>query len=97
MPIPVDSGCILVDSGLIPEDSSGIRWNPVIPAGMVGGVTSTGRGHSRNQIQCSHANFFFFTVLNDLKNSCVYRTTTMITDSPTYCYVPMIATQKNCQ
>ena len=34
MPIPVDSG-------LIPVDSSGFQWNPVIPAGMVGGVTST--------------------------------------------------------
>ena len=42
MPIPVDSGWIPVDSGLIPVDSSGFQWNPVIPAGMVGGVTSTG-------------------------------------------------------
>ena len=41
MPIPVDSGCIPVESGLIPVDSSGFQWNPVIPAGMVGGVTST--------------------------------------------------------
>ena len=41
MPIPVDSGWIPVESGLIPVDSSGFQWNPVIPAGMVGGVTST--------------------------------------------------------
>ena len=33
--------CIPADSGLIPADSSGFRRNPVIPAGMVGGVTST--------------------------------------------------------
>ena len=44
----MDSGCISVelicipaDSGLIPVDSSGFQRNPVIPAGMVGGVTST--------------------------------------------------------
>ena len=43
MPIPVDSGWIPVESGLIPVDSSGFQWNPVIPAGMVGGVTSTGK------------------------------------------------------
>ena len=42
MPIPAD--CIPVDSGLIPADSSGFRWNLVIPAGMVGGVTSTAEG-----------------------------------------------------
>ena len=41
--IPADSGLIPVDFGLIPVDSSGFWWNPVIPAGMVGGVTSTGR------------------------------------------------------
>ena len=45
MPIPVDSSRIPVDSGLIPVDSSGFQWNPVIPAGMVEGVTSTGARH----------------------------------------------------
>ena len=39
--IPVELICIPADSGLIPVDSSGFRRNPVIPAGMVGGVTST--------------------------------------------------------
>ena len=37
----MDSGCIPVELICIPVDSSGFRWNPVIPAGMVGGVTST--------------------------------------------------------
>ena len=40
--IPVELICIPADSGLIPADSSGFRQIPVIPAGMVGGVTSTG-------------------------------------------------------
>ena len=39
--IPADSSLIPADSGLIPVDSSGFQRNPVIPAGMVGGVTST--------------------------------------------------------
>ena len=39
--IPVELICILADSSLILVDSSGFRQNPVIPAGMVGGVTST--------------------------------------------------------
>ena len=39
--IPVELICIPADSSLIPVDSSGFQRNPVIPAGMVGGVTST--------------------------------------------------------
>ena len=37
----MDSGCIPVELICIPVDSSGFRQNPVNPAGMVGGVTST--------------------------------------------------------
>ena len=59
MPIPVDSSLILVDS-------SGFQWNPVIPAGMVGGVTSTDNDENGPKRRATHIIwalgeiFFFF-------------------------------------